>query len=135
MIKRFLESQVQKAIKAELEKTKGNITRKTITEMTREQLNSVLKGCINIENLPEQEKNEMLASARRIFEEQAFGFVIRSLLEAQKDFIATQSTNENQDLMGRFTINGIVLVNEEMERLRLDFLNKIQNNSFNKNDL
>jgi hypothetical protein len=118
----------------EANKTPG----KQITAMTREQLGSVQSVNVSFDKLEEKEKKELLASARRVFEEPAFGFVIHSLLEAQKDFIARYADVDNQlqNYMGRFTINGIALVDEEFERLRSEYLDIIKpGDRINKDDI
>jgi len=129
MLKKWLINLIQEA-----QKTPG----KQITAMTREQLGSVRSVAVDFNKLTQDEQREMLASARRVYEEPSFGFVINTLLKAQTDYIARFADVDNhlQNYMGRFTINGIALVDEEFERLHSEYLDIIKpGDRINKEDI
>jgi len=109
-----------------------------ITQMTREQLKSIETPVVEFDKKTKEEVRELLSSAERIFNEPAFTFVISSLIDKQTQYIAKYADVDNplQNYMGRFTINGICLVQEEFERLKGEYLHLIQpKDSVNTDDI
>lgn len=70
-----------------------------------------------LETLTEQEKKEYEVNASLVYSNPVFLKEMKHLLASQTLFIANQSANWEQNLIGRGTINGIGLVEDRFKLL------------------
>ncbi len=92
------------------------------TDMVREQLKGItinfLGGEENMENeMEENEKKELYWNAENLFSNKAFNQITEHLVSVQGNYCVKEARTIDEVAFGRATINGLVLMREEVERL------------------
>jgi len=92
-------------------------TDKDVVAMTRARVGSINFDAVKVDELPPDERKELLASAYAIVKEPAFEYVINQLAREQVVVAATSAEERDDYLCSRFSINGISLVDELLREL------------------
>lgn len=88
------------------------------------------------DNLSEKDKDELYANANLILNNNAFKKIKKHIINLQGNYSIKEAENMSQVAFGRATINGILLFNEELERLSALHKEKTKpEEDFDKHDL
>lgn len=80
-------------------------------------------------SMQESEKKAYVANASLIYSNPVFLQEVRRIFGAQALFVAAQSQNWDQSLVGRGTINGVGLVEDQFRKLHSIHLENVKSNS------
>lgn len=98
-----------------------------LLDINRHVFGSINPGDVQkLESMGESERRAFVANVHLIFTNPSFKVVLTWLLEAQKDFIATQVPDWEGLLVGRGSVNGISLVAEYLEKLNNEYIESVK---------
>ncbi len=86
-------------------------------ELVRHSLALAPRNPQHLEDLPEESQKEMLANAHLVAVNPAFPFVMRYLMDDQRDETVTRAPGMDAIWFGRGSMNGQAVAMEEFERL------------------
>jgi hypothetical protein len=89
----------------------------SIVDAVREKLKGIQVDTKYLDDLPKQDRDELLAKAHDLYTNHALARISTHLKNRQLVFTVTEAKTHEQGNFGRATILGICLLEEEIERL------------------
>ncbi len=100
-------------------------SKEALLELARHQVGSInLRDIVDADLLTGESKAQYLANAELVWVNPVFKNELYRIIRKQLEFIAMQSSDFDQTLVGRGTINGADLIRERFETLHIQYADR-----------